>query len=90
MGSAIGFGSLGYVMVLRLRRLRWRLAVIAALVVLVPLIGWTRFYLRAHWFSDVIGGLAIGTAWVALCITGMEESRLRDRARALAAERRAQ
>jgi undecaprenyl-diphosphatase len=85
MGSAIGFGSLGYVMVLRLLRLRWRLALIAGLVVLVPLIGWTRFYLRAHWFTDVIGGLAIGTSWVALCITALEVSRRRERAARAAA-----
>jgi undecaprenyl-diphosphatase len=77
MGSVIGFGVLGYLAILRLRRTGVRVAIITGLGILVPLIGCSRFYLRAHWFTDVLGGFAIGTFWLALCITGMEILRLR-------------
>src|SRR5439155_1533495 len=44
---------------------------------MVLLIGFSRIYLRAHWFTDVLGGFAIGTFWVSLCITWVEVQRRR-------------
>jgi membrane protein DedA with SNARE-associated domain/membrane-associated phospholipid phosphatase len=40
----------------------WVAAVMAALV------GASRLYLGAHWLSDVLGGYALGAAWVALVV----------------------
>lgn len=44
----------------------WRLPVILGTASIALLIGFSRLYLGAHWFSDVTGGLAFGSAWVAL------------------------
>jgi undecaprenyl-diphosphatase len=46
-------------------RARLRLWVIAAAAV-VLVVGASRIYLGAHWFTDVLGGYALGGAWVAL------------------------
>ena len=44
----------------------WRLVVALGAAILIFLIASSRLYLGAHWFSDVIGGLAFGSAWLAL------------------------
>ncbi|GAO35504.1 PA-phosphatase [Sulfuricella sp. T08] len=60
--------SYGFLAVLAARELpaRGRLAVLTATFLLVILIAFSRLYLGAHWLSDVLAGLAFGTAWLAL------------------------
>ncbi|MBN1957851.1 MAG: phosphatase PAP2 family protein [Desulfuromonadales bacterium] len=42
---------------------KWRWLPFAGAVGLPLLIAFSRLYLGAHWFSDVLGGLALGWAW---------------------------
>lgn len=44
----------------------WRLPVVLIFASLALLIAFSRLYLGAHWFSDAAGGLAFGSAWIAL------------------------
>jgi membrane-associated phospholipid phosphatase len=68
MGSVIGYGSLAYMIVVLGRR-RWaKVLAVAGLTLLVLLIGLSRIVLRAHWYSDVLGGYAIGLCWLSVCI----------------------
>ena len=41
-------------------------------VLLIAGIGFSRIYLRAHWFSDVIGGYAAGLCWLCFCLGWLE------------------
>jgi membrane-associated phospholipid phosphatase len=77
MCSVVGYGMLVYVWILRLRQRRARLAVVGGLTALVLLIGFSRMYLRAHYFSDVIGGYCVGAVWLAVCLSGLEVVRRR-------------
>lgn len=44
-----------------------RFAIPLVAVVIVVLVGLTRIYLRAHWLSDVLGGVGLAAASFALC-----------------------
>ena len=66
--STVNVVLYGFLTFLIARELRpaWRLPVILGVACLILLIAFSRLYLGAHWLSDVIGGLAFGTAWLAL------------------------
>ena len=77
MGSAIGFGLLGYALILPQRRRPRRIVALLFMISIILAIGFSRMYLRAHWFSDVVGGIIFGTAWLFLCLGWLERQRLR-------------
>jgi undecaprenyl-diphosphatase len=57
----------------RSRRLRpHRREIIAAAGVFAASIGATRVYLGVHWPTDVLGGLALGTAWACVLEAGFD------------------
>ncbi|WP_131737640.1 phosphatase PAP2 family protein [Actinomadura roseirufa] len=47
-------------------RVRW--SVSAGALVIVLLVGCSRLYLGVHWLTDVLGGYALGSAWLALLL----------------------
>jgi undecaprenyl-diphosphatase len=85
MGSVIGYGLLAYLLLLPMvqQRRRMRAAIVVGLIAFVLLIGFSRIYLRAHYFSDVVAGFAVGTVWLALFVVIHETVRRRQRRRTL-------
>lgn len=63
--NAVLYGFLA-IIVMRLVKPAWRLAVAAGALAFVAAIAVSRLYLGAHWLSDVIGGLTFGCLWLAL------------------------
>ncbi|MEO8856172.1 MAG: VTT domain-containing protein [Burkholderiaceae bacterium] len=59
------YGFLAFLL-LRGQSARWKLAGSSIAAGLIFLIAFSRLYLGAHWFSDVLAGLSVGLAWVAL------------------------
>lgn len=72
LGSIVAYGMLAYFSVLLLPARRWRITVVTALVLWALTIGFSRMYLGAHFFSDVLGGFAMGVGWLAIVITSLE------------------
>ncbi|WP_303720816.1 bifunctional DedA family/phosphatase PAP2 family protein [Malonomonas rubra] len=63
--SVILFGFFA-ILLLREAPQRWRWFPFAVAIGSSLLIAFSRLYLGAHWLSDVLGGLSLGWAWVAL------------------------
>lgn len=77
MGSAIGYGLLGYALVVPQRHRPRRIVAVNLMIVIVLAVGLSRIYLRAHWFSDVFAGWTLGGAWLFFCLGWLERRRLR-------------
>jgi undecaprenyl-diphosphatase len=81
MGAVIAFGLLAYFLCYALPARRERIFVVVVAAALALTIGFSRIYLGAHYFSDVVGGFAVGGAWLSVCISGTEAARRRQRQR---------
>ena len=69
--SVAVYGALCLVLVRRLTGPA-RLGCLAAAVLLVSLIGFSRLYLGVHFLSDVLAGFSVGLAWLALCVVVLD------------------
>ena len=64
------FGGLAVLLWGRLVHPVLRLATVALALVVILLIGFSRIYLGVHYPTDVVGGFAVGTIWVAAVALG--------------------
>ena len=46
-------------------------AIVAAAIVAVMLVAFSRMYLGAHYLSDVMAATCSSTAWLVLCLSGV-------------------
>lgn len=73
----MGYGLLGYFLVLLMPNRRTNVALVAAVLALVVVICFSRVALGTRYFSDVVSGLAAGGVWLCACVTGLEVARRR-------------
>ena len=62
------YGFLFFLVYVLFKRSGWRTAVLSLCGLLVGLVGISRIYLGHHWASDVLGGYALGTAYLLILI----------------------
>jgi undecaprenyl-diphosphatase len=62
------FGLLGLIVARQLRSARARAATVIAGFALGALIGASRVVLNVHFLTDVLGGAALGLAWLGVCV----------------------
>jgi membrane protein DedA with SNARE-associated domain len=77
LGALVGYGMLGYFVVLLAPTRRAAGIVVAVTLALVLAICFGRLFLGTRYFSDIISGLAAGGVWLSACITGLEVARRR-------------
>jgi len=77
VGAVVTFEMLAYFLLRQMERGWIRGALIGILAVLAFAIGLSRIMLGVHWFTDVLGGFLLGTAYIALWIALVEWRRPR-------------
>src|SRR5690349_24607479 len=74
LGSIVCYGAILLVF-LPAARGRWRVTFVTVTVTLIALIGISRVLLGVHYLSDVVGGWAIGIAWLGITAFAFEATR---------------
>ncbi|MBM7566994.1 phosphatase PAP2 family protein [Paenibacillus sacheonensis] len=72
MSAVLCFGMLAYLLVPKIASRPWKAAVVVLALLLMAYIGFSRFFMGAHYLTDIVGGLALGFAWTAMVITVFE------------------
>ena len=70
-GATLFYGVLGAFLVSRYFSPRIRARIVAAAIVMVALVAFSRVYLGAHYLSDVVAAACSSTAWLVLCLSGV-------------------
>jgi membrane-associated phospholipid phosphatase len=75
LGLVVLLGLVCYLVVLSGARRRWRILSIAGSGMVLLAVAASRLYLEMHWLSDVMGGFAVGLAYLLVVILMVEAYR---------------
>jgi membrane-associated phospholipid phosphatase len=78
MASTVFYGLLSIYALVNARQRYAASVAVAAAVFMVALVSFSRVYLGLHYLSDVVGGIAEGVAWLALCFAALHYVRRRE------------
>ena len=68
IGATLLYGQLALLILPFIKTRQGRVLTLVATTLLVLLVGFTRIALGAHYFTDVIGAIVLGTAWLTFCV----------------------
>lgn len=68
LGAVSLYGFLLYISFTKLKKSFWRSGIILFSILMMILMGLSRIYLGAHWFSDVLGAYLVGFIWLSIVV----------------------
>jgi membrane-associated phospholipid phosphatase len=77
IGATLLYGQIALFLVPMLKARRWRTMTKCSVVLLVVLVGFSRIALGAHYLSDVLAAMALGSAWLTICVLATKPVRRR-------------
>lgn len=66
--AVIFFSLILYIFTEKIKKLWLKYLFIAGNIFMIALVGFSRLYLKVHWFSDMIAGFALGLFWLTFLI----------------------
>jgi undecaprenyl-diphosphatase len=68
IGATLLYGQLALFIIPLIKSRGGRALVFSAATFVIVLVGFSRIALGAHYFTDVLAGMFLGTSWLALCV----------------------
>ncbi len=75
IGATLFYGLLAVFILQSVSEWRWRVLTLLLAGLIISMIGASRIYLAAHYLSDVLGAVAVGSMWLSVTITALEIDR---------------
>jgi undecaprenyl-diphosphatase len=72
ISTVVFFGLLAYFLVPKIPSTFWKALVVAAALLIMGLVGFSRVFTAGHYLTDVLAGYAVGIAWSGLAFTLIE------------------
>jgi membrane-associated phospholipid phosphatase len=72
ISGVICYGLIAYFFVPKISSRFWKAMVIIIAVLMMLYIGYSRFFMGAHYLTDIVAGLAAGVAWTSLVMMSIE------------------
>ena len=68
IGATLLYGQLALFIIPVIKSRRGRVLVFSVATLVIALVGFSRVALGAHYLTDVLGGMFLGTSWLTLCL----------------------
>jgi membrane-associated phospholipid phosphatase len=68
IGATLLYGQLALFIFPLIKSRRGRMLVFSAAIFVIILVGFSRIALGAHYLTDVLGGMFLGTSWLTVCL----------------------
>jgi len=75
MAATLLYGLLAVFAILLWKGWHWRMLAILGALLAISLVGFSRIGLGAHYLTDVLGAIVVGTSWLILCLLVVERTR---------------
>jgi membrane-associated phospholipid phosphatase len=72
ISGVLGFGFLAYLLVPKISSYFWKAAILFFSLLMMVYIGYSRFFMGAHYLTDIVAGYAVGIAWFGLVFMSIE------------------